>query len=84
VATELLGDFAGHLSTDFYGGYNAYSGKHQRCWTHLLRDLHDLKQVHAADAEIIAWAQAVRALYDEAQAALRGPPLLTPPQREAL
>jgi hypothetical protein len=84
VATELLGDFDGHLSTDFYGGYNAYSGKHQRCWTHLLRDLHDLKQGHAADEEILAWTQAVRALYDEAQAALRGPPPLTPPQREAL
>ena len=40
VATELLGDFEGHLGSDFYGG-----------------------------------AQAVRVLYDDAQAALDGPPL---------
>jgi transposase len=84
VATALLGDFDGHLGTDFYGAYNAYGGKHQRCWTHLLRDLHDLKIAHADDAAVIAWAQDVRALYDEAQAALRGPPALTQPQREAL
>jgi hypothetical protein len=84
VATELLGDFDGHLGTDFYGAYNAYGGQHQRCWSHLLRDLHDLKTAHADDAAVIAWAQDVRALYDEAQAALRGPPPLTQPQREAL
>jgi transposase len=84
VATALLGDFDGHLGTDFYGAYNAYGGKHQRCWSHLLRDLHDLKTAHADDAALIAWAQDVRALYNEAQAALRGPPPLTQPQREAL
>lgn len=84
VATDLLGDFDGHLSTDFSGAYNAYGGKHQRCWTHLLRDLHDLKTAHADDVEVIAWAQDVRALYDEAQTTLRGPPPPTPPQREVL
>ena len=84
VATALLGDFAGHLSTDFSGVYNAYSGKHQRCWTHLLRDVHDLKKAHATNAEVLTWAKDVRTLYDEAQAALRGPPPLTPPQREVL
>jgi transposase len=84
VAMDLLGDFDGHLSTDFSGAYNAYRGKHQRCWTHLLRDLHDLKTAHADDGEVIAWAQDVRALYDEAQTALRGPPPLTPPHREVL
>jgi transposase len=82
VATEVLGDFAGHLSTDFYGGYNAYPGKHQRCWTHLLRDLHALKKGQADHAEVQTWAQEVRALYDAAQEALQGP--LTAPQREAL
>lgn len=84
VATRLLGDFAGHLSSDFSGVYNAYSGKHQRCWTHLLRDLHDLKKAHAENAEVLAWAKEVRALYDKAQAALQRPMPLTPPQREAL
>ena len=68
MATELLGDFDGHLSTDFSGAYNAYGGKHQRCWTHLLRDLHDLKQAHQQDADVLAWAHSVRALYDDAVA----------------
>lgn len=80
----MLDGFDGHLGSDFYGAYNAYGGKHQRCWTHLLRDLHELKAAHAADAAVIAWATAVRARYDEAQAALHGPTPLTPPQRAAL
>jgi transposase len=84
VATEVLGDFDGHLSTDFYGGYNAYPGKHQRCWTHLLRDLHDLKKAHAANAEVLAWATSVRALYDAAQTALASPTPLLQSQREVL
>jgi transposase len=84
VATEVLGDFDGHLVSDFYGGYNKYGGPHQRCWSHLLRDLHDLKKAQADNAAVLAWAQDVRALYDEAQAALAGPPPLTHPQRERL
>jgi transposase len=36
VATAVLGDFAGHLVSDFYGGYNKYGGKHQRCWVHTI------------------------------------------------
>src|SRR5207237_1316523 len=84
VATDLLGDFDGHLSTDFSGAYNAYGGKHQRCWTHLLRDLHDLKRAQADNAAVRACAQDVRARYDEAQGARRGPLPLTAPQREAL
>ena len=84
VATEVLGDFDGHLVSDFYGAYNKYGGKHQRCWVHLLRDLHDLKKAQADKGEVVAWAQDVRALYDEAQAALQGPTPLTQPQREQL
>jgi hypothetical protein len=69
VVKRLLGGrFHGHLVSDFYCGYNAYAGKHQRCWTHLLRDLHALKEAHQQDAEVLAWAQAVRALYDDAMA----------------
>jgi transposase len=84
VATEVLGDFEGHLVSDFYGGYNKYGGKHQRCWVHLLRDLHDLKKAQADNGAVSAWAQDVRALYDEAQAARAGPTPLSQPQREAL
>ena len=32
-------EFEGVLVRDFYGAYNVYQGPHQRCWTHLLRDI---------------------------------------------
>jgi transposase len=79
VVRGLLCEFAGVLSSDFLGSYNVYRGKHQRCWTHLLRALHELKEEHAGDAVVVGWAQEVRALYDEAQAFLAGP---APPSRE--
>jgi transposase len=67
VVHRLLGgQFAGHLVSDFYGSYNVYAGKHQRCWVHLLRDLHALKEQHPQDTTSVEWAQDVRALYDEA------------------
>ena len=69
VPLRLLGpSFRGVLVTDFYAAYNRVPGRHQRCWTHLLRDLHELKEVHAARDDVVTWAQAVRQLYDEAQA----------------
>jgi transposase len=70
VVTRLLGrageenSFKGVLISDFYGGYNEYAGVHQRCWVHLLRDLRELKQQHAAQAEVVRWAEEVRGLYD--------------------
>jgi transposase len=67
VKRILGGRFHGHLVSDFYCGYNEYAGKHQRCWTHLLRDLHELKQ-EQQEVEVLAWAEDVRALYDDAQA----------------
>jgi transposase len=68
VKRILGGRFHGHLVSDFYCGYNEYAGTHQRCWTHLLRDLHELKQAQQQAADVLAWAQSVRALYDDAQA----------------
>jgi len=63
----LGGEFHGHLVSDFYCGYNDYEGQHQRCWTHLLRDLHELKEKQAKDPSVVEWAKAVRELYDETQ-----------------
>jgi hypothetical protein len=62
AAATLLADFSGHLVTDYYGAYNHLGCQHQRCWVHLLRDLHALKQAHGADATVVQWAQAVRPL----------------------
>ncbi len=81
IATDLLGAFSGHLVTDFYGGYNRYEGKHQRCWVHLLRDLHALTEDHPDNALVVGWAQAVRALYDQAQESR--PSLHTQEKRDA-
>jgi len=81
VVQRLLGaQFRGILSTDFYGAYNVYLGRHQRCWAHLLRDLHELKEEHDDKEEVVAWAKAVRALYDEAQELIKAS--CTPSQAE--
>src|ERR671937_3210199 len=84
VATTLLHGFEGHLVTDDYSAYNQVRSKHQRCWSHLLRDLHALKTDHAPEPTVVHWAQAVQALYDEARAAFEGPTVLTARQRTLL
>jgi transposase len=83
VVKRILGpQVKGHLVTDFYAGYNDIAGKHQRCWPHLLRDLHDLKEAHAGESEVVTWAKAVGALYTEAQAWLEEGRPRAPTQEE--
>lgn len=90
VVRRILGNqFKGHLVSDFYVGYNDYECRKQRCWGHLLRDLHDLKEAHqgeahqqAEDLETVRWAQAVRALYDEAEAFVTTLPKPSQAERE--
>lgn len=85
VARRILGlRFRGTLVSDFYAGYNRYKGPHQRCWAHLLRDLHELKEEHSGDELVVQWAREVRALYDEAQEALSKMRGTTGREREAL
>ena len=67
VPLRLLGaGFGGVLISDYYAAYNLIPGRHQRCWVHLLRDLHDLKDAQAAHPDVSTWAAAVRQLYDAA------------------
>ncbi len=55
VVTAVLGaSFEGVLGSDFYASYNVYTGLHQRCWVHLLRDRHELKEQHPDDADVRA------------------------------
>ena len=69
VVEEVLGDeFEGVLVSDFYGAYNVHQGLHQRCWTHLLRDIHQLKEKYPGHQGLAQWAQQVREVYDHAQA----------------
>ncbi len=68
VVDEVLGeDFSGVLCCDFYAGYHHYPGLKQRCWVHLLRDIHDLTVAYPDDRSLARWAKRVRAVYDAAQ-----------------
>jgi len=73
------GNFKGVLCSDFLGSYNIYAGPHQRCWAHLLRLLHKLKENHPDDQEVHAWARAVQELYEEGQATAKA---TSPPSGE--
>jgi transposase len=69
VLVEALGEaFAGALVSDFYAAYTTYDGRHQDCWAHLLRDIHDLVGQHPRAAGVRGWADAVHALYERARA----------------
>ena len=68
VVDEALGDaFSGVLVSDFYAAYHHYDGPQQRCWAHLLRDIHDLVALYPKDAALAQWAAAVHQLYVEAR-----------------
>ena len=69
VVDEVLGEsFDGVLVSDFYAAYNHYPGLKQRCWVHLLRDIHELKALCPENTELAQWAGAVRQLHDRAKA----------------
>jgi transposase len=67
VDTVLGPEFSGVLCSDFYAAYTHYPGLKQRCWAHLLREIHDLRQVVADDPDLDDWAAAVHALFLEAR-----------------
>ena len=69
VVDEVLGEeFAGVLVSDFYAAYHHYDGPKQRCWAHLLRDVHDLRVLYPKDDRLSRWAGAVHRLYRQAVA----------------
>ena len=81
VANALLGeDFTGVLVTDFYAGYNdTPGGQHQRCWVHLLRDLHALGEAHPAHDETQIWVRQVKAIFARIQTFRTTPPTADDP-----
>jgi hypothetical protein len=90
VPQHILGlRFRGWLVSDFYAAYNLLRGQHQRCWVHMLDDLHALKEEQgeasapSPQAEAVEWATAVRGVYDDAQAWLQEQPQATPEERQA-
>jgi transposase len=84
VVKAVLGaSFEGVLGSDFYASYNVYTGLHQRCWVHLLRDRHELKEQHPDDADVQQWAKDVKAIYDRAVAYAGPDPSLPLTKQEA-
>ena len=79
VARALVGPAAeGVIVSDFYTAYDQLDGRHQRCWAHLLRDIHERTEQHPDHAALHAWAAGMHAIYTEAVAwvatAGAGPP----------
>ena len=71
VVDEVLdASFSGVLVSDFYAAYNHYPGLKQRCWAHLLRDIHDLKVLYPEDAKLARWAGTIHKIYAEAKAVI--------------
>ena len=67
MVDAVLGpDFTGVLVSDFYAAYDHYDGLQQKCWVHLLRDIHALVRQHPDDARLVAWAEEVHACYAQA------------------
>ena len=68
-AKSSRGAFAGALVSDFYAAYHHhYDGPRQRCWAHLLRDIHDLRALYPDDAPLGRWADAVHDVCEKAKA----------------
>src|SRR5207244_9564886 len=71
VVAEVLGkdgeNFNGVLSSDFYTGYNEYTGYHQRCWVHYLRDIDTLQEENPKDRKLKRWVNQMHTLYEEAK-----------------
>jgi hypothetical protein len=68
VPKEVLGEeFGGVVACDFYAGYNKL-GVLQRCWAHLLKDAKELAEINADQPEVVAWVDALGALYEKAKA----------------
>ncbi len=69
VVAEALGnEFAGALVSDCYAAYHHYDGPKQRCWAHLLRDIHDQRALYPDDHRLGRWADAVNLIYRQAKA----------------
>jgi transposase len=84
VVKQLLGEsFEGVLGSDFLASYNIHQGLHQRCWVHLLRDGHDLKELYPDDAVVQRLFTQLKALYERACSYAGPDPTLPATKQEA-
>ncbi len=78
VVNDRLGEaFRGVLSSDCYAGSprHARRAAPPRVRVHRLRDRHALKEGHADQPAVVAWATAVQALCERAKPLAQSPPL---------
>jgi hypothetical protein len=69
MVEAILGDTTtGVLCCDGYAGYHHYPGQKQRCWAHVLREVHDLTAAYPNDRRLRRWATQVQRLYADAVA----------------
>jgi transposase/cell division protein FtsB len=67
VAVEILGkNFDGVVICDGYGGYNKVSTHIQRCWVHLLRHGHDIKEKYLDNNRLSKWIDKIKQIYEQA------------------
>ena len=59
---ELISGYEGVLVSDFYGGYDAFPCRQQKCWVHLIRDLNDDLWKHSFHNEFEQFVVSVRDL----------------------
>ena len=73
MVDRVLGPaFSGVLVSDFYAAYDHYPGVQQKCWVHLLRDIHTLTRQYPDDEGVAGWARDVHALYTSATTEAQG------------
>jgi transposase len=67
VVENVLGQaYSGILVSDFYGGYHAIECEKQKCWTHVLRDLRELKKKYPKNSEIKDYSRRMKWFYRRA------------------
>ena len=67
VENTLDKTWNGVLTTDFYGGYNSIDCLKQKCWTHLLRELRELKKTFPDNLELTAYSRQVKTFFYRAK-----------------
>ncbi len=77
IVQEVLGvdgeNYEGVIVSDFYAAYNEYTGFHQRCLVHYLRDMKEVIEEYPDDKILKAWAKDIKLLFKKAKE-YTGPP----------
>lgn len=68
VMEDVVGKtFGGVLISDFCSAYNRVDCDKQRCWTHLLREIRELKEKYPKRSDIKAYSKKLKRLFQRAK-----------------